>query len=66
MSGNRPVLWVGRARSGSAGGCGRKHPPADDLPERFLVQRNLVRRAFGSRWWEAVAGAVGALGARLT
>ncbi|MET0686070.1 MAG: YbhN family protein, partial [Solirubrobacteraceae bacterium] len=33
------------------------HPPAEDLPERFLVQRNLVRRAFGTRWWEAVAGA---------
>jgi len=57
MSGNRPVLWVGRVALRIGRRVRRKHPPADDLPERFLVQRNLVRRAFGTRWWEAVAGA---------
>ena len=57
MSGNRPVLWVGRMTQRLGRRLRRKHPPAEDLPERFLVQRNLVRRAFGSRWWEAVAGA---------
>ena len=57
MSGNRPVLWVGRTVQRIGRRVRRKHPPAEDLPERFLVQRNLVRRAFGSRWWEAVAGA---------
>ena len=34
-------------------------PPPADLPERLLDQRDLVRRALGSRWWEAVAGAAG-------
>ncbi len=57
MSGNRPVLWVGRITRRLGRRLRRSNPPAEDLPERFLVQRNLVRRAFGSRWWEAVAGA---------
>jgi uncharacterized membrane protein YbhN (UPF0104 family) len=34
----------------------RKPPPAD-LPERWRDERDLVRRALGAHWWEAVAGA---------
>ena len=36
-----------------------KKPPPADLPERLQDQRDLVRRALGRRWWEAVAGAAG-------
>jgi hypothetical protein len=57
MSGDRPVLWVGRVAQRIGRRVRRSKPPAEDLPERFRVQRNLVRRAFGSRWWEAIAGA---------
>jgi uncharacterized protein (TIRG00374 family) len=57
MSGDRPVLWVGRVTQRIGRRVRRHKPPAEDLPERFRAQRNLVRRAFGSRWWEAVAGA---------
>src|SRR5215218_7432796 len=37
----------------------KKHPPPADLPERLRDERDLVRRALGKRWWEAVAGAAG-------
>jgi uncharacterized protein (TIRG00374 family) len=36
-----------------------RRPPPADLPERWRDQRDLVRRALGRRWWEAVAGAAG-------
>ncbi|HZB75595.1 MAG TPA: YbhN family protein [Solirubrobacteraceae bacterium] len=57
MAGDRPILAVGRAFVRIGRRVRPRHPPADDLPERFKVQRDLVRRALGSRWWEAVAGA---------
>jgi uncharacterized protein (TIRG00374 family) len=34
-----------------------KKPPPADLPERLRDERDLVRRALGRRWWEAVTGA---------
>jgi uncharacterized protein (TIRG00374 family) len=36
-----------------------RKPPPDDLPERLRDQRDLVRRALGRRWWEAVIGSAG-------
>ena len=59
MAGDRPILAVGRAAVRIGRRVRPRHPPADDLPERFRVQRDLVRRALGARWWEAVAGAAG-------
>ena len=37
----------------------RRKAAAADLPERLRDERDLVRRALGARWWEAVAGAAG-------
>jgi uncharacterized protein (TIRG00374 family) len=36
-----------------------RKPPPEDLAERLRDQRDLVRRALGRRWWEAVIGAAG-------
>src|SRR5262245_27641380 len=59
MAGDRPVLWVGRTLQRIGRRVRKRKPPRDDLPELLRDQRNLVRTAFGERWWEAVAGAAG-------
>jgi uncharacterized membrane protein YbhN (UPF0104 family) len=57
LASDRAVLGVGRlwVRVGSR--LRKRHPPPADLPERLRDQRDLVRRALGARWWEAIAGA---------
>jgi uncharacterized membrane protein YbhN (UPF0104 family) len=57
LASDRAVLGVGRlwVRVGSR--LRKRHPPPADLPERLRDERDLVRRALGARWWEAVAGA---------
>ncbi len=57
MSSDRAVRWVARAWQRVGGRLRKKKPPRADLPEVLLDQRDLVRSAFGARWWEAVAGA---------
>jgi uncharacterized protein (TIRG00374 family) len=58
LASDRAVLGVGRLWV-RVGTLRRHHPPPADLPERLRDQRDLVRRALGARWWEAVAGAAG-------
>jgi uncharacterized protein (TIRG00374 family) len=59
LASDRAVLAVGRLAI-RVGTRLRKHrPPPADLPERWRDERDLVRRALGARWWEAVAGAAG-------
>ena len=57
MASDRAVRWVARAWQRVGGRLRKKKPPRPDLPEVLLDQRDLVRSAFGARWWEAVAGA---------
>ena len=59
MASDRAVRWVARAWQRVGGRLRPKKPPRADLPEVLLDQRDLVRGAFGARWWEAVAGAGG-------
>jgi uncharacterized protein (TIRG00374 family) len=59
MASDRAVLAVGRLAVRVGTRLRRKKPPPADLPERLRDQRDLVRHALGSRWWEAVAGASG-------
>ena len=59
LASDRAVLGVGRAIVRIGSRLRKKHPPPPDLPERLRDQRDLVRRALGARWWEAVAGAAG-------
>ena len=54
MASDRAVEWVGRASIRLGTRLRPKKPPPADFPERLRDQRDLVRRAFGARWWEAV------------
>ena len=59
MASDRAVQWVGRTIVRLGTRLRPKKPPPADFPEVLRDQRDLVRRAFGARWWEAVAGAAG-------
>jgi uncharacterized protein (TIRG00374 family) len=59
LASDRAVLGVGRLWIRIGTRLRKRHPPPADLPERLRDQRDLVRRALGARWWEAVAGAAG-------
>jgi len=57
LASDRAVLGVGRLWIRIGTRLRKRRPPPADLPERLRDQRDLVRRALGARWWEAVAGA---------
>ncbi|HTE61575.1 MAG TPA: YbhN family protein [Solirubrobacteraceae bacterium] len=59
LASDRAVLGVGRLSIRVGTRLRPHHSPPADLPERLRDQRDLVRRALGARWWEAVAGAAG-------
>jgi hypothetical protein len=59
LASDRAVLAVGRLWIRVGTRLRPRHPPAHDLPERWRDERDLVRRALGRRWWEAVGGAAG-------
>src|SRR5215212_1875175 len=59
LASDRAVLATGRAWIRVGTRLRPKKPPPADLPERWRDERDLVRRALGRRWWEAVAGGAG-------
>jgi uncharacterized membrane protein YbhN (UPF0104 family) len=59
LGSDRALLAVGRLWIRVGTKLRPRKPPPADLPERWRDQRDLVRRAFGARWWEAVAGGAG-------
>jgi uncharacterized protein (TIRG00374 family) len=59
LASDRAVLGVGRLWIRIGSRLPKRKPPPADLPERLRDQRDLVRRALGARWWEAVLGASG-------
>ena len=59
LASDRAVEAVGRAVVRLRLRVWPRKPPPPDFPERLRDQRDLVRRAFGERWWEAVTGAAG-------
>jgi len=59
LASDRAVLFVARTAIRVGTRLRPRKPPPADLPERLRDQRDLVRRALGRRWWEAVAGASG-------
>ena len=59
LASDRAVEFVGRTVVRAGRRVRPKKPPPEDFPERLRDERDLVRRAFGARWWEAVAGAAG-------
>ena len=56
---DRPLLWLGgviqRARNRGL----RRRPPLAGLPERFVDQRDLIRRVLGAGWWKALLYSAG-------
>jgi uncharacterized protein (TIRG00374 family) len=58
---DRPLRLVGRGARGAAGIVGRRERLAH-LPERMLLQRDALRRAFSSHPWLAFLGALGKWG----
>jgi hypothetical protein len=58
---DRPLLLVGRSARAAAGMVGRREP-LDDLPERLLLQRDALRRAFSWHPWLAFLAALGKWG----
>jgi uncharacterized protein (TIRG00374 family) len=59
LASDRAVLAVGRLWIRIGTRLRKSKPPPADLPERWRDERDLVRRALGRRWWEAVAGGAG-------
>jgi uncharacterized protein (TIRG00374 family) len=59
LASDRAVLGVARLWIRIGTRLRPRKPPPADLPERLRDQRDLVRRALGARWWEAVSGAAG-------
>ena len=59
LASDRAVEFVGRTWIRVGRRLRPRKPPPEDFPERLRDQRDLVRRAFGRRWWEAVIGAGG-------
>jgi uncharacterized protein (TIRG00374 family) len=59
LASDRAVLSIGRLWIRVGTRLRKSKPPPADLPERWRDERDLVRRALGRRWWEAVIGAGG-------
>jgi uncharacterized protein (TIRG00374 family) len=56
---DRPLRWVGRAFEAVHNRLLRGREPLTGLPERFMAERDVVRRTLGERWWEALLYAGG-------
>lgn len=60
---DRPLLLAGRAvqslRNRIRTRTRRGQPPMTELPKRLVRERNEVREALGTRWWQAVLFAAG-------
>jgi uncharacterized protein (TIRG00374 family) len=59
MVSDRAVRWVGRAAGSVLGRLRPRKPRPADLPDRLMVERDIVRRTLGRRWPEALAAAEG-------
>jgi uncharacterized protein (TIRG00374 family) len=57
MISDRAVRWVGRTIAGTLRRLRRTVP--ENLPERLMAERDLVRRTLGRRWPQALAAAEG-------
>jgi uncharacterized protein (TIRG00374 family) len=61
MTTDAPLRWAARRAQRLRNWALRKRPPIDGLDRTVLEQRNEIREALGSQWWEAVLLAVGRL-----
>lgn len=59
---NRTLVVVGRSLQWLINKIPRRRRRTDDLPQRLLIQRDLVRTELGKNWWRAlllIAGRIG-------
>src|SRR5215469_10379671 len=56
-----PLRWTGRAVQRVANRVRRKRPPLEGLDETLLSQRDEIREALGSQWWQALLLSAGRL-----
>jgi uncharacterized protein (TIRG00374 family) len=54
-----PLRWLGRAIQGLRNRVRRRSPPRHDLPDVLVSERDLILRALGRRWWQALLAAIG-------
>jgi uncharacterized protein (TIRG00374 family) len=59
MTVDGPLALVGRCAQSVRNRLWRRRAPLTDLPRRLLVERDLVRRVLGRRWWEALLASIG-------
>jgi putative heme transporter len=56
---DRPLEWVGAVAQRARNRLLPKRPPLDDLPSRFVDERDLIRRVLGAGWWKALLYSAG-------
>jgi uncharacterized protein (TIRG00374 family) len=56
---DRPLLWVGGVIQRARNRVLRRRTPMDDLPDRLVDERDLIRRVLGSGWWQALIYSAG-------
>jgi len=56
---DRAINWIGAAIQAVRNLVLRHHAPITDLPERLHAERDLVTRALGKKWWEALLASAG-------
>jgi hypothetical protein len=56
---NGPLHWVGDILQRVRNRILRRRAPLDDLPERLVDERDLIRRVLGAGWWQALIYSAG-------
>jgi len=56
---DRPLLWLGEVIQKARNRLRRRRPPMDDLPDRLVDERDLIRRVLGTGWWQALIYSAG-------
>lgn len=56
---DRPLLWLGDVIQKVRNRVLRKRAPLEDLPERLVDERDLIRRVLGAGWWQALIYSAG-------
>ena len=56
---DRPLLWLGEFIQKARNRVLRRRAPVEDLPDRFVDERDLIRRVLGAGWWQALIYSAG-------
>jgi uncharacterized protein (TIRG00374 family) len=56
---DRPLEWLGGVVQRIRNRLFRRREPLEDLPSRFVDERDLIRRVLGAGWWKALLYSAG-------